>query len=199
MHDSEQMQPIKAQISKLTDEMSKIRKDMRTCLDIAERDGVVEFIRLKLDREVFSLWKNLKNTDIPMTVTVKDLPLSWWNCWLPYDTTFRFRSGMGYAEAEVTAKNLCRDFYLNIDGGVKGASFGLDDTVWIAGDCTVKGRASFPDYFRDIEFHSIRLAALDQGKEYISFHTDGFAGINTDRETSLQFTSKCSSAVFSHR
>ena len=44
MHDSVQMQPIKAQISMLTDEMSKIRKDMRTCLDIAERHGVVEFV-----------------------------------------------------------------------------------------------------------------------------------------------------------
>ena len=44
MHDSVQMQPIKAQISKLTDEMSKIRRDMRTCLDIAERHSVVEFV-----------------------------------------------------------------------------------------------------------------------------------------------------------
>ena len=44
MHDSEEMRPIKAQISKLTDEMSKIRKDMRTCLDIAERHGVVECV-----------------------------------------------------------------------------------------------------------------------------------------------------------
>ena len=44
MHDSVQMQPIKAQISKLTDEMSRIRRDMRTCLDIAERHGVVEFV-----------------------------------------------------------------------------------------------------------------------------------------------------------
>ncbi len=156
-------------------------------------------IRLNLDREVFSLWKNLKDTDIPMTVTVKDLPLSWWNCWLPYDTTFRFRSGMGYAVAEVTGKNLCRDFYLNIDGGVKGASFGVDDLVWNAGDCTVKGRAAFPDYFRDVEFHSIRLAALDQGKEYISFLTNGFAGINTDRETSMQFTITKTTPLFLYR
>ena len=44
MHNSEEMRPIKTQISKLTDEMSKIRRDMRTCLDIAERHGVVEFV-----------------------------------------------------------------------------------------------------------------------------------------------------------
>lgn len=44
IHDSGEMQPIKAQISKLTDEMSKIRREMRTCLDIAERHGVVEFV-----------------------------------------------------------------------------------------------------------------------------------------------------------
>lgn len=44
MHDSEQMQPIKAEIGKLTDEMSKIRKDMRICMDIAERHGVVEYV-----------------------------------------------------------------------------------------------------------------------------------------------------------
>jgi hypothetical protein len=44
MHDSEQMKSIKAEIGKLTDEMSKIRKDMRTCLDIAERHGVVEYV-----------------------------------------------------------------------------------------------------------------------------------------------------------
>lgn len=44
MHDSEQMQPIKAEIGKLTDEMSKLRKDMRICMDIAERHGVVEYV-----------------------------------------------------------------------------------------------------------------------------------------------------------
>lgn len=44
MHDSEQMQPIKAEIGKLTDEMSKIRKDMRICMDIAERHGGVEYV-----------------------------------------------------------------------------------------------------------------------------------------------------------
>jgi hypothetical protein len=44
MHDSGEMQPFKTQISKLTDEMSKIRRDMKTCLDIAERHGVVEFV-----------------------------------------------------------------------------------------------------------------------------------------------------------
>lgn len=44
MHDSEQMQPVKAEIGRLTDEMSKIRKDMRTCLDIAQRHNVVESV-----------------------------------------------------------------------------------------------------------------------------------------------------------
>ena len=44
MHDSEQMQSIKAEIGKLTDEMSKIRKDMRICMDIAERHGMVEYV-----------------------------------------------------------------------------------------------------------------------------------------------------------
>jgi hypothetical protein len=44
MHDSEQMQPIKSEIGRLTDKMSMIRKDMRTCLDIAERHGVVEYV-----------------------------------------------------------------------------------------------------------------------------------------------------------
>lgn len=44
MHDSEQMQPIKAEIGKLTDEMSKLRKDIRICMDIAERHGVVEYV-----------------------------------------------------------------------------------------------------------------------------------------------------------
>ena len=44
MHDSEQMQPVKAEIGRLTDEMSKIRKDMQTCLDIAQRHNVVESV-----------------------------------------------------------------------------------------------------------------------------------------------------------
>jgi hypothetical protein len=44
MHDFEQMQPVKAEIGRLTDEMSKIRKDMRTCLDIAQRHNVVESV-----------------------------------------------------------------------------------------------------------------------------------------------------------
>ena len=44
MHNSVQMHPIKVQISKLTDEMSKIRRDMRTCLEIAERHDAVEFV-----------------------------------------------------------------------------------------------------------------------------------------------------------
>lgn len=44
MYDSEQMKSIKAEIGKLTDEMSKIRKDMRICMDIAERHGVVEYV-----------------------------------------------------------------------------------------------------------------------------------------------------------
>ena len=44
MHEPGQMQPIKAEIGRLTDEMSKARRDMRTCLDIAERHGVVEYV-----------------------------------------------------------------------------------------------------------------------------------------------------------
>ena len=44
MHESEQMQPIKAEIGRLTDEMSKVRRDMRICMDIAERHGVMESV-----------------------------------------------------------------------------------------------------------------------------------------------------------
>lgn len=44
MHDAEQMRPIKEEISRLSDEMAKIRKDMRICMDIAERHGVVEAV-----------------------------------------------------------------------------------------------------------------------------------------------------------
>ena len=44
MHEPEQMQPIKAEIARLTDEMSKVRRDMRICMDIAERHGVMESV-----------------------------------------------------------------------------------------------------------------------------------------------------------
>ena len=44
MHEPEQMQPIKAEIGRLTDEMSKVRRDMRICMDIAERHGVMESV-----------------------------------------------------------------------------------------------------------------------------------------------------------
>ena len=44
MHKPEQMQPIKAEIGRLTDEMSKVRRDMRICMDIAERHGVMEYV-----------------------------------------------------------------------------------------------------------------------------------------------------------
>lgn len=44
MHDSGEMQPIKDKISELSEQMSKLRRDMKLCEDIAERSGVVECI-----------------------------------------------------------------------------------------------------------------------------------------------------------
>ena len=44
MRDTEAMQPLKDQISDLSERMGKLRKDMKLCEDIAERSGVVECI-----------------------------------------------------------------------------------------------------------------------------------------------------------
>ncbi len=44
MRDTETMQPIKDQISDLSEQMAKFRKEMKLCEDIAERSGVVECI-----------------------------------------------------------------------------------------------------------------------------------------------------------
>lgn len=44
MHDTEAMQPIKEQISVLSDQMSTIRKEMKLCEDVAERSGVIEAV-----------------------------------------------------------------------------------------------------------------------------------------------------------
>ena len=49
MHDRASMQPIKAQITELTEQMGKLRKEMRTCEDIAARCDVVELIVNKID------------------------------------------------------------------------------------------------------------------------------------------------------
>ena len=49
MHDSASMQPIKAQITELTEQMGKLRKEMQTCEDIAARCDVVELIVNKID------------------------------------------------------------------------------------------------------------------------------------------------------
>ena len=42
MHDTEQMQPIKDEISQLSLEMADLRKRMKLCEDIAARSGVIE-------------------------------------------------------------------------------------------------------------------------------------------------------------
>lgn len=149
-------------------------------------DGAL--MELTLDREVFSLWKNLDRTDLPMTLTIKELPLNWWNCLLPLTTTFYLGKGIANGSAEVTAKNLCRDIFVSMNFLVKNASLGVRDMEWFPGDCTVTGNVAFPDYFRDIEFHATKIAGYHDNKEYISFLTHGFAGMETIRETALKFT-----------
>lgn len=44
MHDSEAMQPIRDQISDLSEQMGSLRKKMKLCEDIAERSGMVDCI-----------------------------------------------------------------------------------------------------------------------------------------------------------
>ncbi|MBR2426326.1 MAG: hypothetical protein IKB16_06255 [Lentisphaeria bacterium] len=149
-----------------------------------------------LDRELFTTWKDLPKIEIPMTFTMKNLPMNWWNCLLPHGTSFRFLSGIANAKAEVTAKNCGENVYFRIDSMVKDASFGASGTIWEAGDCKINGNFLFPDYCRDIEFHALKLTGYHDKKEYVSFLTDGFAGMESDRETALRFTIQKSTPRF---
>ena len=49
MHDTEQMQPIKDEISQLSLQMAELRKQMRLCEDIAARSGVIERVVNTID------------------------------------------------------------------------------------------------------------------------------------------------------
>ena len=49
MHDTEQMQPIKDEISQLSLEMADLRKQMKLCEDIAARSGVIEQVVNTID------------------------------------------------------------------------------------------------------------------------------------------------------
>ena len=49
MHDTEQMQPIKDEISALSLQMAELRKQMRLCEDIAARSGVIERVVNTID------------------------------------------------------------------------------------------------------------------------------------------------------
>lgn len=51
MHDSETMQPLKEEIAELTEKMSTIRKQMRLCVDVAQRSGAVEVVVNTIERE----------------------------------------------------------------------------------------------------------------------------------------------------
>ena len=49
MHDTEQMQPIKDEISQLSLQMAELRKQMKLCEDIAARSGVIEQVVNTID------------------------------------------------------------------------------------------------------------------------------------------------------
>ena len=155
-------------------------------------------IQVKQDRTVLTPWKNLNKTEIPLSMTIRNVPMSWWNCLLPYSTTFRFISGVANADLEGIAKNGGKDIYFHIDSRVKNSSLGVEDTVWKTGDCWIRGNFLFPEFFRDIEFHSLKISGYQNGKEYVSFLTDGFAGMETIRETALRFTIQKTTPEFLH-
>ena len=72
MHDTEQMQPIKDEISLLSLQMVDLRKQMKLCEDIAARSGVIEQVvniidipdkelQRKGSKETGAVNKNMKN------------------------------------------------------------------------------------------------------------------------------------------
>ena len=52
MHDSERMQPIKEQISALTERMAELRKEMRICTNVAEWSDAVEVIVNRIEHPI---------------------------------------------------------------------------------------------------------------------------------------------------
>lgn len=51
MHDSEAMQPLKDEITELSDRLAELRRQMKLCVDIAERSGAVEAVVNTIERE----------------------------------------------------------------------------------------------------------------------------------------------------
>lgn len=60
MHSSEEMQPIKDNISVLSERMGKLRQNMKLCEDIAERSGVVECIVNTIEMPREKSWNRSK-------------------------------------------------------------------------------------------------------------------------------------------
>lgn len=50
MHDTKEMQPIKDEISTLSEQMAKLRREIKLCEDIAQRSGVIEKLVYTVDK-----------------------------------------------------------------------------------------------------------------------------------------------------
>ena len=50
MHDTKEMQPIKDEISTLSEQMAKLRREIKLCEDIAFRSGAIEKLVYTVDK-----------------------------------------------------------------------------------------------------------------------------------------------------
>ena len=63
MNDSEKMMPIKAQIARITDEMTVYRKQMKLCEDIALRSGAIEAVVNKIYESEIQMEKPIERNE----------------------------------------------------------------------------------------------------------------------------------------
>ena len=63
MNDIEKMMPIKAQIARITDEMTVYRKQMKLCEDIALRSGAIEAVVNKIYESEIQMEKPIERNE----------------------------------------------------------------------------------------------------------------------------------------
>ncbi len=151
---------------------------------------------LKLEKEHLFAYDADRFGESIWSLTGKDVPMTWFNIYLPEDSPFRFTGGIANGTLDINIKEFLQHVWLKQDIFCENYSFSVNDLQWHAGDVRCTGKTGLTDYFALISFHDTLLRCTFDTEQYLTLTANGGVGLRSPVPTDLKAVFQSESARF---
>lgn len=179
-----------------SDRSIRVRSFQLELVPMSSSDTEKPSAKLTLERDYLFSYEDPSKGECRMMLVFRKFPVTWFNMFIPRDVPYKFLSGTGHAAMEVTAKNLFRHIFLNVDVTGEEYAFSACDGKWSVDDVHIDGVIGFTDYFRSFLFRNLHVICAQANEHVLEGVTDGNIGLWDRMPTALHFRIDRTGALF---